>query len=191
MTLYYSLVFMILVAEMVSFLLLIAPLPSRMRRGVVNFISRSKLIPQVKLMLQFIFGFILVLFVDSLMRVYRVQEVSERNTGYPVDRSQILANKFYAQRNMYLCGFTLFLSMILMQNFGLVKKILENKHAGAAAAATDKIGETIESLKKELQVKERDIAALQNQYESLQREYYRLADENKKGNISLSEKKKQ
>jgi B-cell receptor-associated protein 31 len=60
------------------------------------------------------FGFVLLLFVDSCNRVWRVTEDSSAGPDTSVReayRSDVQARKFYAQRNMYLCGFTLFLSL--------------------------------------------------------------------------------
>lgn len=62
------------------------------------------------------FGFVLLLFVDSCNRVWRVSEDGSTGADASVRetyRADIQARKFYAQRNMYLCGFTLFLSLCL------------------------------------------------------------------------------
>ena len=36
------------------------------------------------------------------------------------ERMEVQARKFYSQRNMYLCGFTLFLSLILNRTYLMV-----------------------------------------------------------------------
>ena len=36
------------------------------------------------------------------------------------ERMEVQARKFYSQRNMYLCGFTLFLSLILNRTYMMV-----------------------------------------------------------------------
>merc|ERR1712124_100720 len=76
------------------------------------------------------FIFILILFLDSVNRVYRVQVemASLMNDGTGAgraaamgsDRMEVQARKFYSQRNMYLTGFTLFLSLILNRTYTLI-----------------------------------------------------------------------
>src|SRR5216110_2287290 len=58
--------------------------------------------------------FILLLFLDSCNRVWRVSEENSPSVEASVRetyRTDMHARIFYAQRNMYLCGFTLFLSL--------------------------------------------------------------------------------
>lgn len=91
MTLYYSLVFVLLVLEMGLFVTLIVPLPHTIKRKMFNFISESVIVAKLQYGLkvgrtptmtrsteididQITFIFILILFVDSCNRVYRVQQ---------------------------------------------------------------------------------------------------------------------
>jgi SMC interacting uncharacterized protein involved in chromosome segregation len=103
---------------------------------------------------------------------------------------EVQARKFYSQRNMYLCGFTLFLSLILNRTYTMILetlrledriKLLEgDKRAGgkdsARLAQAGDMGE-IGRLKKELETKERDIETLKKQCEGLTREYHNLGDQ--------------
>jgi hypothetical protein len=73
MTLYYSLVFMLLVTEMLIFCALIVPLPFTWRRKLFTFISESPIIAKLQYGMKITFIFILILFIDSVNRVYRVQ----------------------------------------------------------------------------------------------------------------------
>jgi B-cell receptor-associated protein 31 len=41
------------------------------------------------------------------------------------ERTEVQARKFYSQRNMYLCGFTLFLSLILNRTYMMVSNIFK------------------------------------------------------------------
>ena len=91
---------------------------------------------------------------------------------------------------MYLCGFTLFLSLILNRTYTMILDVLrlEEKvkaYEGdpkASGKQSDKlanagnIGE-IGRLKKELAAKERDIETLKKQSEGLSREYNNLGDQ--------------
>ncbi|KAL5335334.1 B-cell receptor-associated protein 31-like-domain-containing protein [Aspergillus crustosus] len=200
MTLYYSLVFCLLVFEMAVFLGLIVPLPFTVRRKLFAFISESPIIAKLQYGLRITFIFILILFIDSVNRVYRVQlEVASfskeganigRAAALGTDRMEVQARRFYSQRNMYLCGFTLFLSLILNRTYTMILetlrledrvKLLEgNKQAGgkdsARLAQAGDMGE-IGRLKKELEEKERDIETLKKQCEGLTREYHNLGDQ--------------
>jgi hypothetical protein len=195
---------------MASFLLLVAPLPRAVRRKTLNFISTSALFDNVKLGLKFTFVFILVLFIDSVNRVYRVQVELGRHMSaaaqgmganmIAVDRSEIQARKFYAQRNMYLCGFTLFLSLILNRTYVLVVDLLHAedklKALGASSNASVKADaiaseskDEVSKLKKELEQKNKDIEALKKQAANLSAEYNRVSDElNAKEGISARTK---
>jgi peptidoglycan hydrolase CwlO-like protein len=117
-----------------------------------------------------------------------------------VDRSEIQARKFYAQRNMYLCGFTLFLSLILNRTYVLVVDLLHAedklKALGASSNASVKADaiaseskDEVSKLKKELEQKNKDIEALKKQAANLSAEYNRVSDElNAKEGISARTK---
>lgn len=103
---------------------------------------------------------------------------------------EVQARKFYSQRNMYLCGFTLFLSLILNRTYVMILDVLrleeEVKRLNGSQTGSGKdsaklanaggVGE-IAKLRKQLEEKDRDIANLKKQGESFQREYNRLGDE--------------
>ncbi|KAL9610570.1 MAG: hypothetical protein Q9204_009071, partial [Flavoplaca sp. TL-2023a] len=83
MTLYYSLVFVLLMFEMAIFGALIVPLPYRVKRKLFTFISENPLVAKLQYGMKITFIFILILFIDSVNRVYRVQvELSQaKNQG--------------------------------------------------------------------------------------------------------------
>jgi len=198
MTLYYSLVFVLLVTEMALFMLLIVPLPFTIRRRMFTFISESPLVAKLQYGMKITFIFILILFIDSVNRVYRVQvELAETNKsqgGGVVmghERMEVQARKFYSQRNMYLCGFTLFLSLILNRTYTMILDVLrleekvkayEGKNVGGdqskkLAAAGESGANEIGDLKRKLANKTKDFDALKKQSEGLSHEYARLGDE--------------
>jgi len=198
MTLYYSLVFVLLVVEMVVFMTLIVPMPFNLRRKLFIFVSENPIIAKIQYWLKITFVFILILFIDSVNRVYRVQvELSTANRegrGASAEtiggavRSEVQARKFYSQRNMYLCGFTLFLSLILNRTYVLILDVLRledqvKQLKGEAGGKDSKklagAGEPgeIGRLKKELEAARADLAAMKTQSEGLQTEYNRLGDE--------------
>lgn len=91
---------------------------------------------------------------------------------------------------MYLCGFTLFLSLILNRTYIMILEVLRledrvkqlegGKKAGdkdsARLAEAGEPGE-IGRLKKELAAKDRDLETLRKQAEGLSREYHNLGDQ--------------
>jgi len=200
MTLYYSLVFLLLVAEMSLFMLLIVPLPFTWRRKLFTFVSESPLIAKLQYGMKITFIFILILFIDSVNRVYRVQlelasDSNQQNRGTIIgpERMEVQARKFYSQRNMYLCGFTLFLSLILNRTYMMILDVLrleekvkkyesdpaaKGKDSGklANAGSAGEIGK----LKKTIEEKDRDLATLKKQCEGLQREYNAMGDKYEK-----------
>jgi B-cell receptor-associated protein 31 len=105
------------------------------------------------------------------------------------ERMEVQARKFYSQRNMYLCGFTLFLSLILNRTYVMILDVLrleeEVKTLKGDPATKDKsaslqnvggAGE-VGKLKEELAQKDRDMENLKKQVESMQKEYNRMGDE--------------
>lgn len=103
---------------------------------------------------------------------------------------EVQARKFYSQRNMYLCGFTLFLSLILNRTYTMILDLLrledkvkhlqgDKKTGGKDSARLAQAGDLgeIGRLKEELASKDRDIEALKKQSEGLAREYHNLGDQ--------------
>jgi len=208
MTLYYSLVFALLMAEMALFVGLIIPMPFTWRRRLFVFLSENPIVAKIQYGLKITFIFILILFVDSVNRVYRVElEVStskkaQSETIGGAIRSEVQARKFYSQRNMYLCGFTLFLSLILNRTYVMILDVLRLEEelkrvkgdpkaggkAGSSIAGAGMPGE-VANLRKELAAANAKVEAMKKQTEGLQREYNRLGDE-KSGSDRSSQKDK-
>ena len=101
---------------------------------------------------------------------------------------EVQARKFYSQRNMYLCGFTLFLSLILNRTYVMILDTLRleeevktlkgdtNAKKGTSLSDIGGAGE-VGSLKEQLAAKDRDMENLKKQVESMQKEYNRMGDE--------------
>jgi hypothetical protein len=197
MTLYYSLVFLLLVTEMLIFCALIVPLPFTWRRKLFTFISESPIVAKLQYGMKITFIFILILFVDSVNRVYRVQVELSSFGNNPqggqaslggIERMEVQARKFYSQRNMYLCGFTLFLSLILNRTYVMILDTLRLEEElknykgetgtkkGSALKDVGGAGE-VGKLKNELAAKDRDMENLKKQVEQMQKEYNRMGDQ--------------
>lgn len=104
------------------------------------------------------------------------------------ERLEVQARKFYSQRNMYLCGFTLFLSLILNRTYVMIievmrledrLRLLEGSKEKAAEseklAVAGKPGE-IASLREELEKKNLDLQTLKKQSQQLHESYNELSD---------------
>jgi hypothetical protein len=100
---------------------------------------------------------------------------------------EVQARKFYSQRNMYLCGFTLFLSLILNRTYVMILDVLRLEEEvktmkgdpatkGKSLKDAGDLGE-VAKLKEELAAKDRDMANLKKQVENMSQEYNRLGDE--------------
>lgn len=97
------------------------------------------------------------------------------------ERLEVQARKFYSQRNMYLCGFTLFLSLILnrMYHVLLDNMHLEDKVRAFESNKSYKEGKSTEvaELQKKLAQKETDLQTLKKQSEQLHKSYNDLGDQ--------------
>ncbi|KAG0248040.1 hypothetical protein BG011_000595 [Mortierella polycephala] len=216
MSLPYTMVFSLLMAEMIIFIFLILPLPFKWRRGLLKFIAESPLMANVQYAMKIVFIFVFILFVDSLNRVVKVEEINENSHHHHHghgSESNLAARRFYAQRNMYLTGFTLFLSLILNRTFFMILDLLKSEEkmeivkkqarymfspavfAAQQSKEYERVLESETNLKKE--VKEltdivanhasakRDLENLKKQAKQQQNEYLRLADENNAMEIEL------
>ncbi|KAI7870414.1 B-cell receptor-associated protein 31-like-domain-containing protein [Spinellus fusiger] len=133
MTLYYAIVFGILAFEVTVFFLFMAPLPLQWKKSVFNWLATSPTVAHAQYIMRIVFGFIFVLFLDSVNRLKTINEATGAGlddqmggstVGYDIRaEASVAAKKFYAQRNMYLTGFTLFLLMILNSTYTMT---LEN-----------------------------------------------------------------
>ncbi|KND91337.1 Uncharacterized protein C9E9.04 [Tolypocladium ophioglossoides CBS 100239] len=183
MTLYYTLVFVLLMFEMALFMLLLVPLPFGVKRKVFTFISENPIVAKIQYWMKITFVFILILFIDSVNRVYRVQlellaATEQTSKGAAVmghERLEVQARKFYSQRNMYLCGFTLFLSLILNRTYVMILEVMRLEDRSEKLAVAGKPGE-LAALRKELEKKDLDLKTLKKQSEQLHKSYDELSD---------------
>ncbi|CUM66222.1 uncharacterized protein PRCAT00003882001 [Priceomyces carsonii] len=184
MALYYSLVFGLLIVEMAFFAVLSLPFPRKIRRSVLKSASAPFRNEKFQIAIKCVLGFVLVLFIDSVNRVYSVSsELHGKNSMLPGqgtaqslvnDRSEVQARRFYAQRNMYLCGFTLFLTLILTRTYSLVAELIVTKDKLdnlQKDGGDDSSSPQIEKLKKELASKDEELENLKEQGKSLSKDY--------------------
>ncbi|KAF8927795.1 B-cell receptor-associated protein 31-like-domain-containing protein [Dissophora ornata] len=199
MSLPYTMVFALLMTEMITFIFLILPLPFKWRRGMLNFLSKSPFMANIQYVMKIVFIFVFILFVDSLNRVIKVEEIrseDDHHHHHPHTETSMAARRFYAQRNMYLTGFTLFLSLILNRTFITILDLIKSeekmeivkKQAAQQSKEYERVLDSEQKLLKELkdlqevaashQSTKTDLENLKKQATQQQQEYLRLADEN-------------
>lgn len=176
MTLYYSLVFSFLLVEMAIFGLLAAPLDA-IRNQCIRVLD-TRPMQQALYYAKIVCVFIFMLFLDSAFRVWRVQtqydRISQSQAGAAIvatERSEVSARRFYAQRNMYLTGFTLFLSFVLER---YVRDIRQNRDLKleidtlrTRTGGQQKSAEQVQELERQLKKKNADFEALERQTKNL------------------------
>jgi len=190
MALYYNLVFGLLVLEMALFTVLSLPLPSKIRKPILKAISKPFHKTEVNIAIKCVLVFIFILFIDSVNRVQSIHEeltgLSAKDTMNPTqqtsfnptaDRSEIQARRFYAQRNMYLTGFTLFLTLIVTRTYRLVAELLNLKETYRSDPNYVSSNDEIAQLKTKLKQRDEDLEILKNQAKSLSKEYNDLNDQ--------------
>jgi len=194
MTIYYTMTFMLLAAEMAMFCVIAAPLPYPVRKRMLHFLSESPLIGKVAYGLKISFIFVGILFVDALQRMFRITAESDmaKHGGQMPDvrtESNMAARKFYAQRNVYLTGFCLFLSLIITRIFYICLDLLHAQEEFAKLKQQSGKGASSES-QKEITDLKKQIEVLKKQAGQNNAEYNRLADEYNTKTGSVSDKRK-
>jgi len=184
---------------MVTFCLLVSPLPYAVRKRLFSFLSESPIIAKIAYGLKISFIFVAILFADALQSMFRITAESDlaksARAGVITDArsdTNLAAKKFYAQRNVYLTGFCLFLSLVLTRTFYIILDLLRTQEeyailkkntsssSRASGAQNEDAAKEIADLKKQLeQAKkiERDFDILKKQASQNNAEYDRLATE--------------
>lgn len=175
MSLYHRLVFVILVVELITLTLLGMPLPSKWKRPVVSILAKPFLSPTVQMTIKCVLCFILLLFVDSINKVYNIENELDRlrdvgRGSHPEGKLEILSRKFYWQRNMYLNGITLFLTFTLTRTAALVWELFDLKDSYASLAKSKKDDGEETKLKEEIKSVDEEISNLKEKALALQQE---------------------
>ncbi|KAH8079823.1 B-cell receptor-associated protein 31-like-domain-containing protein [Cristinia sonorae] len=206
----YTLTFMLLASEMVTFCILVAPLPYAVRRRLFQFLSESPIVAKFAYGLKITFIFVGILFIDALQRMWRVTAEADlaksSGTGMQDVRSEtnLAARKFYSQRNTYLTGFCLFLSLVLTRTFYIILDLIhtqgeyaklkqETAKGSRDQIATQDQSRQIDELKKKLaaaEEKSRDYDIVKKQAKQNQEAYDRLATEYNAATGANSDKRK-
>lgn len=184
MTLYYSIVFALLVFEMAMFMVLIVPLPFSARRKLFRFLASSEVVAKINYGVRITFIFVAVLFIDAFQRMMKVSHETQSSLEHLTDfrtQSNHNAKKFYAQRNVYLTGFTLFLSLILARTHSLVLDLISAQEELASAVVSTSAHDA--------KMYKVQMDTLKKQVEQQQQEYNRLSDELLAAQSNVSDKR--
>jgi len=199
---------MLLASEMVTFCALVSPLPYAVRKRLFRFLSESTIVAKFAYGLKISFIFVAILFVDALQRMFRItaeaQLAKQQPNGGATDvrtDTSFAAKKFYAQRNVYLTGFTLFLSLVLTRVFYIILDLIhvqeeyaKLKQSTASSSRTTEGSSSAEvvELKKKLaasEAKDRDFETLKKQAAQQGKEYDSLATQYNTATGSVSNKR--
>ncbi|KAJ2894384.1 Endoplasmic reticulum transmembrane protein 3 [Coemansia aciculifera] len=170
-------------------------MPTRWKRAMISWSSRSVVAQRVLYGVRIAFGFILILFCDAVMRLRKVDQ--EKHKARLIDEHaicQMRVQQFYAQRNTYLTGITMFLGLILISTHSLISQLVAGEGNASAAttprlttsgpgstkAENERLKGQLADANKELEAlkkKDRDMETLKKQADSSHKEYMRLADE--------------
>lgn len=185
MSIYFAFIYSLLVAEMSLFLVLIFPLPNRLHRAKKHLIKVLDYLAYrnetTKVVSRSIFVFILLMFIDSIKKLQQISYTSimaraneiygQQNYGYDVGSAQMESikatinkneyyrEKFFAQRNMYLTGFTLFLCFMILRTIQITNELLKGLDKARNNLAKDAPEE--EALKQKIAEYEKKIENLQ------------------------------
>lgn len=174
MSLYYNIIFCILVVEIGVFTLLAVPIPTKLRKPLTLALLKPFKNSTVQVSIRCVLAFILLLFIDSINKVYSINKELKQNTIYPAhEKIELLSRKFFQQRNLYLTGITLFLTFIVTRTFALVNELLVLKakyksdgcDASGSSAAVSK-----DELKAQIKENEDKIAALKEKADALEKD---------------------
>ncbi|RXK40042.1 endoplasmic reticulum protein [Tremella mesenterica] len=208
MTLYYSLCFGLLMSELALFCTIVCPMPFTLRKKMFHFLSENPVVAKIQYGLKITFIFVAVLFVDALQRMVRIAQEgatakSKQEMADVRTETNYAARRFYAQRNLYLTGATLFLSLLLARVFYIILDFihvqesysaLQQKTArqSGASGEAEELRKRVRELESELAksaAKDRDFETLKKQAAQQNAEYNRLADVHNKAAGNVSDKK--
>ncbi|KAJ3272755.1 hypothetical protein HDV01_005283 [Terramyces sp. JEL0728] len=227
MSILYQGVFVMLVAEMLIFLLLLGEFAinhsaitvfrkdksHRKIELIQQFFIKSPIAAQIKQGLRIIFVLVCILFVDNVNRSFKTQEKhdhAEEHHSHVDSRSDsyLHSKMFQAQRNMYLTGSVIFLSLVLNRFVNMINELAKNEEKTEIlkqqAAKTTKeylklldkeqktdskdLQEKYDKLVKELEIVKKQANQTNEEYMKLTDKYVEL--ENKHENTSSSKKDK-
>lgn len=168
-----SLVFVCLLTQMVSLVILLVPWPHVVRRNVIAMVDRLVKLPNFRVFVAVETVLLILQFIDCLNRLKRFNNKMQSL----LFTSDLLATKFYSQRNLYLSGAVLFLNIALFTVVLIVRKLIskeaEFRKIKASKGPVDEKAE-VDKYEQLIAKKQKDIEILKKQIDGLQRAYSQL-----------------
>ncbi|KAI5477727.1 hypothetical protein MNV49_006010 [Pseudohyphozyma bogoriensis] len=152
-------------------------------RAMFKALAESHIVAQIQYCLKIAFIGIALLFVDAIRAMLKIEQEGQlaRESGVARDlrgENDYRSRKFLSQRNFYLTGFTLFLSLVLSRVYSLCLDLLKaqedlailqtkTKNAGGAGGS------------EEAAVAKKQLADLQKEYDALSAKVGQSSDKKK------------
>lgn len=163
MAVYLSILFGLLVLQVITLLILSLPLPTLLRRTIVKiydqFLFKSS---QVKTVLLVVNILVVSLFVDSYKRASVPLPKTENGLML---QPEILATKAYHQRNVYISGFILYSMIAIPIMLGLITRVTKlSSEISTYKTSAKNENEDLKMLKQKLDSKVKSLEILEKQY---------------------------
>lgn len=136
----YTVIFYFLLFEILIYLLLVIPWPSRMRKFLIHFFTNSSFAQYLHKVLAFLLVLSVILFAESLRAMFMniekhiaLEEHEAKDAHHHISDDiidqKIHSRIFFAQRNVYLTSFTLFVAFALYRLTSILKalSVIEDK----------------------------------------------------------------
>lgn len=182
MSLQMTLVFAVLVTQMVVLTVLVLPSPYVVRKNLVKVYNMLKSNSNVKVGVIFVSVLMLLQFFDCWNRL---KKFHHHTKGLHEMTPEHLATKFYSQRNLYISGAVLYLGLAIGTVMTIIDKLVlklthirELKEKLASGKEEDKTEK--EKYERLIELKKQDLATLNKQLAGLQRSYDDLNVKTKK-----------
>ena len=179
MSLYFTLLFVLLTLEMSTIFLLVLPLPFRLRRSTCALYDKLAANQQVRTAGVILAVLVSLLFADSWKRanvhvsLYHHQNSDAPGSASMITPTQALASRSYNQRNVYISGFILYFMVCIVTIMSIVKKLVKYE----TLIREQKLGHNSkenEEQQKEFRAKELSLEALQKQVANFEKHFDEL-----------------
>lgn len=173
MSIQMSLVFATLMGQMAILAFLLMPLPHGVRARLVRGYAALRKTANFKVGLIFTLTLMALQFMDCLRKLQKYTRLEDGMVNRAMQAVGLLleqlASKFYAQRNLYLCGAVLYLGVAIETVLGILDKLVTKEALYRAAQVEDP------ALVEQIRKKDVEIAAMKKQLDGLQVAYDSLS----------------
>lgn len=158
---------------MLAVAILVFPLPLTLRRYLFKIYERLWAVVEVRTIIRVISLLVGILFADALRSTFKF-DTSKRS--YQLG-SETMARRFYAQRNLYITGAIIFLTLAIPSVFTIVRRLIKYEELKIQSKDPKVIEARVKELTTKLKSKQNDIDTLKKQKSGLEKSYDLLADQ--------------